>query len=122
MAHLLAEDLEDYAEPADRAIGGDLHPPLRRTWIVGWREVRLLAVAYIVMTSAFAVAGWVAFGDDRRWWLVDVDERVTRWFVERRTDPLDTATLIGALTRPPPRGAVRTRRRCPRPCSIARWR
>jgi undecaprenyl-diphosphatase len=96
VAHLLAEDLEDSAEPADRAIGGDRHPPLRRTWIVGWREVRLLAVAYIVMTSAFAVAGWVAFGDDRRWWLVDVDERVTRWFVERRTDPLDTATLIGS--------------------------
>jgi len=73
------------------------HPePLRRTWILGWRELGLLAIAYIAMTAAFTTVGWFAFHGHRHWWLIDVDERVARWFAARRTDPLDTATLIGS--------------------------
>jgi len=72
------------------------HTPLRRTWILGWREAIELVVAYIAMTATFAVVGWAAFGDHRRWWLVNLDERISRWFVDQRTDPLNTATLIGS--------------------------
>lgn len=72
------------------------HTRLRRTWILGWHEARQLLVAYIAMTGVFALVGWVAFGDHRHWWLVDVDERISRWFADNRTDPLNTATLIGS--------------------------
>ena len=48
------------------------------------------------MTAVFALVGWVAFGHHRRWWLVNVDERIARWFADQRTDPLNTATLIGS--------------------------
>jgi undecaprenyl-diphosphatase len=94
VAHLLAVDLD---APADRTDATTQpHQPLRRTWIIGWKEARQLAFAYIAMTAVFALAGWVAFGDDRRWWLVDVDGRIARWLAAQRTDPLDTATLIGS--------------------------
>jgi undecaprenyl-diphosphatase len=94
VAHLLAVDIDD---PADRTTSTtDQHPPLKRTWIIGWDEARQLAFAYIAMTAVFALVGWVAFGDDRHWWLVDVDERLARWFAAQRTDPLNTATLIGS--------------------------
>jgi undecaprenyl-diphosphatase len=96
VAHRL--DLDDPAvSDKDRTTDvNDRHTPLRRTWIVGWHELGQLAVAYVAMTAVFAVVGWVAFGDDRRWWLVDVDDRVARWLTDQRTDPLDTATLIGS--------------------------
>jgi membrane-associated phospholipid phosphatase len=92
VAHLLAVDLDD----ADRTTERTEDHALRRTWILGWREAGQLAVAYVAITAVFALAGWVAFGDDRRWWLVDLDERVSRRFIAHRTDPLDTATLIGS--------------------------
>ena len=63
MAHLLAVDLDD---PADRSVTTTEPHHLRRTWIIGWHEARQLLFAYIVMTGAFALVGWVAFGDDRR--------------------------------------------------------
>jgi undecaprenyl-diphosphatase len=63
---------------------------------MGWHEAGQLVLAYIAMTAVFAAAGWVAFGDHRRWWLVNLDERISRWFTDRRTDPLNTATLIGS--------------------------
>ena len=94
MAHLLAVGLDDPADRTDRK--SEPHQPLRRTWIIGWHEARQLAVAYIAMTAVFALVGWVAFGNDRHWWLVDVDERISRWFAAQRTDPLNTATLIGS--------------------------
>ena len=72
------------------------HSPLRRTWIIGWHEAGQLVLAYLAMTAVFALVGWVAFADNRRWWLVDLDERISRWFVDQRTDPLNTATLIGS--------------------------
>ena len=94
MAHLLAVDLDD---PADRTDGqAERHQPLRGTWIIGWHEARQLAFAYLAMTAVFALVGWVAFGHDRQWWLVGVDERISRWFAAQRTDPLNTATLIGS--------------------------
>jgi membrane-associated phospholipid phosphatase len=94
VAHLFAIDRDD---TGDRTTDdSEWHEPLRRTWIIGWHEVGLLAVAYLAMTAVFALAGWVAFGDDRRWWLVDLDERIARWFADQRTDPLNTATLIGS--------------------------
>jgi undecaprenyl-diphosphatase len=94
VAHLLAVDLDDPADRSDATTR--THQPLKRTWIIGWHEARQLAFAYIAMTAVFALVGWVAFGDDRHWWLVDVDERVARWFAAQRTDPLNTATLIGS--------------------------
>jgi membrane-associated phospholipid phosphatase len=94
VTHLFAIDRDD---TGDRTTDdSEWHEPLRRTWIIGWHEVGLLAVAYVAMTAVFALAGWVAFGDDRRWWLVDLDERTARWFADQRTDPLNTATLIGS--------------------------
>ena len=93
VTHLLAVDLPD----ADRTTQTtERHVPLRRTWIIGWHEAGLLVAAYIAMTAVFALVGWVAFGDHRHWWLVDLDERISRWFVNQRTDPLNTATLIGS--------------------------
>jgi undecaprenyl-diphosphatase len=93
VTHLLAVDLPD----ADRTTQTIVrHVPLRRTWIIGWHEAGLLVAAYIAMTAVFALVGWVAFGDHRHWWLVDLDERISRWFVNQRTDPLNTATLIGS--------------------------
>jgi undecaprenyl-diphosphatase len=92
VAHLLAVDLDDAADRTEKT-----EPrALRHTWIIGWREARRLAFAYIAMTAVFTAAGLLAFGDDRRWWLVDVDERIARWFAAQRTDPLDMATLIGS--------------------------
>jgi membrane-associated phospholipid phosphatase len=82
-----AERTHDTTEPGT---------PLRRTWILGWHEAGQLILAYVVMTGVFALVGWVAFGNNRRWWLVDVDERIARWFASERTDPLNTATLIGS--------------------------
>ena len=93
MAHLLTLDPGDTVRSHDTT---EPHTPLRQTWILGWREVGQLVLAYLVMTGAFALVGWVAFADNRRWWLVDADERVARWFAEQRTDPLNTATLIGS--------------------------
>jgi undecaprenyl-diphosphatase len=94
VAHLLAVDLDDPADRTDRKT--EPHQPLRRTWIIGWHEARQLVLAYISMTAVFALVGWVAFGHHRRWWLVNVDERISRWFADQRTDPLNTATLIGS--------------------------
>ena len=94
VAHLLALDPGDAVRRPHDAT--DSHTPLRRTWILGWHEVGRLAVAYLTMTGVFALVGWIAFADNRRWWLVDVDERVSRWFADQRTDPLNTATLIGS--------------------------
>ena len=94
VAHLLAFDpgdtvgrTHDTTEP---------HTPLRRTWILGWHEVGQLVIAYLAMTGVLALVGWLAFADNRRWWLVTADERVSRWFADQRTDPLNTATLIGS--------------------------
>jgi membrane-associated phospholipid phosphatase len=94
VAHLLAVGLDDPADRTNRTTEG--RQPLKRTWIIGWHEARRLAFAYIAMTAVFALVGWIAFGDGRHWWLVDVDERIARWFVAQRTDPLNTATLIGS--------------------------
>ncbi len=94
MTHLLALDPGDIADRTHDTT--EPHTPLHRTWVLGWHELRQLVVAYVAMTGVFALVGWVAFGDDRRWWLVDIDTRVSRWFAEQRTDPLNTATLIGS--------------------------
>ena len=94
MTHLVAIDPGGFAERThDTTEPGT---PLRRTWILGWHEAGQLLLAYVLMTGVFALVGWVAFGNDRRWWLVDVDERIARWFASERTDPLNTATLIGS--------------------------
>jgi undecaprenyl-diphosphatase len=94
VTHPFALHPGDITDGSHDAVENDI--PLRRTWIIGWHEARQLLVAYVSMTGVFALVGWVAFGDHRRWWLVDVDERVSRWFADRRTDPLNTATLIGS--------------------------
>ena len=87
VAHLLAVDLDDPADRTDRKT--EPHQPLRRTWIIGWHEAGQLVLAYISMTAVFALVGWVAFGHHRRWWLVNVDERMARWFAERSVDVVD---------------------------------
>ena len=88
VTHLLTLDPGDIANRThDTTEPGT---PLRSTWVLGWRELRQLVVAYVAMTGVFALVGWLAFGDNRRWWLVDADERVARWFAEQRTDPLNT--------------------------------
>jgi len=94
VTHLLALQPGDIADRPHDTAERDI--PLRRTWIIGWHEVRQLLVAYIATTGVFALVGWVAFGDHRHWWLVDVDERISRWFANHRTDQLNTATLIGS--------------------------
>ena len=94
VAHLLALDPGDTVGRAHTTT--EPHTPLRRTWILGWHEVGQLVLAYLTMTGVFALVGWAAFGHNRRWWLVDADERVARWFTDQRTDPLNTATLIGS--------------------------
>jgi len=91
---MLALDPGDVAGRTDHSIDG--RTPLRKTWIIGWHEARQLLVAYIAMTGVLSLIGWAAFGDHRHWWLVEKDESVSRWFVDRRTDPLNTATLIGS--------------------------
>jgi len=63
---------------------------------LGWRQLGELVVAYIAMTGVFALIGWAAFGGHRHWWLVDTDERISRWFADHRTGSLNTATLIGS--------------------------
>jgi membrane-associated phospholipid phosphatase len=98
VTHPLAAGRHDWADSNHDTV----HRPhraqpesLRDTWILGWREAGLLAISYVAMTAVFATVGWLAFGDHRHWWLVDLDERLARWFADRRTDPLNTATLIG---------------------------
>ena len=94
MTHPLALDPGDIADRAYDTTEPDT--PLLDTWVLGWRELGQLVVAYVAMTGVFALVGWLAFGDNRRWWLVDADERLSRWFAAQRTDPLNTATLIGS--------------------------
>jgi undecaprenyl-diphosphatase len=91
---MLALDPGDVDGRTDESI--DRSTPLRRTWILGWHEARQLLIAYIAMTGILSLVGWAAFGDKRHWWLVDADEHVSKWFADRRTDPLNTATLIGS--------------------------
>jgi undecaprenyl-diphosphatase len=71
-------------------------PALSETWIVGWREAGQLVLAYVGLTVVFVAIGWPAFGDDRRWALVRLDERVAEAFVERRTPTWNTLTLVGS--------------------------
>ena len=69
---------------------------LSDTWIIGRHEAGQLLLAYVGLTIIFAVIGWAAFGDDRRWALVRLDERIADAFVERRTPTWNTLTLVGS--------------------------
>ncbi len=95
MVNLHVVTAEASAPASDRIVGE--HPRLSSTWILGWRQAGQLLIVYLCLTLVFAAVGWVAFGDQRRWWLVRVDERVADWFVDRRTSGWNTASLVGSM-------------------------
>src|SRR5690242_19946869 len=77
VTHSLALDPGDFADRTDNTT--EPHTPLRRTWILGWHQAGQLLLAYVLLTAVFAFVGWVAFGNQRHWWLTDLDLRISRW-------------------------------------------
>lgn len=79
--------------PAGRAAG---RPRLRDTWFLGWRDVGILLAVYVVFTGIWYGGGWLLKGPLADSALVRNDQRVSEWFVGRRTPTLNTLSFIGS--------------------------
>ena len=55
-----------------------------------------MLAAYVVLTALFTGIGLLITGPLENGSVVRLDERVARWFANRRTDPMNTLSLIGS--------------------------
>ena len=84
--------------PAGGGVAGqDEHRSwLRSTWPLHRRQVLQVLGAYVVLTALFTGIGLLITGPLENGSVVRLDERVARWFADRRTDPMNTLSLIGS--------------------------
>ena len=68
----------------------------KRTWTLGWDDARSFGTAFVAVVAVFSAVGWLLYriGGDNS--LIDADERVTNWFVDRRTDARTDVATWGA--------------------------
>ncbi len=72
-------------------------PRIRETWLLRRHQAGALAVTLVSFILVWFAFGWLltrTFADS---WLVHLDESVARWFVDRRTDGLNSLSFIGSM-------------------------
>jgi membrane-associated phospholipid phosphatase len=72
-------------------------PRIRDTWLVRRHEALVLGILYVTMTVAWFLVGWLLTNPLKQSWIVHTDQSIARWFVNRRTPPLNTLSYIGSM-------------------------
>lgn len=73
------------------------HARLRDTWPLHRRQLGLLAAAYVAITAAFVGLGLLLTGPLDDSGLQRTDDRLERWFVDRRTPTWNSISWCGSM-------------------------
>ena len=71
-------------------------PRLRDTWVLRRRDFGVLLAIYAVFTGIWYAGGWLLTGPLADSALVRDDQRVSEWFLGRRTPTLNTLSFVGS--------------------------
>ena len=58
---------------------------LRDTWVLRKHELARLGIIYVAFSAAWFVVGWLLTHPLKDSFIVHNDERISQWFVDRRT-------------------------------------
>ena len=70
---------------------------LRDTWVLRKHELARLGIIYVAFTAAWFAVGWLLTHPLQDSFIVHNDERISRWFVDRRTPGLNSLSFVGSM-------------------------
>ena len=70
---------------------------LRDTWVLRKHELARLGIIYVAFSAAWFAVGWLLTHPLKDSFIVHNDERISRWFVDRRTPGLNSLSFVGSM-------------------------
>lgn len=70
---------------------------LRDTWVLRKHELARLGIIYVAFSAAWFAVGWLLTHPFKDSFIVHNDERISRWFVDKRTPRLNSLSFVGSM-------------------------